>query len=207
MRKNLIICLLLILVIMTYILITSGLKEGKFGIESFLKLQQKTAELHSTVYELQNKNTSEYEEKMQDLRNAASNYKTQKDEYEKLIPLIQGVGSNSEKKFDLYDIDFLWTIIGNYATEEGVVLQFDVSQISNDAVFSNIDYILCDLKFSVSGEYLSIKNFLYDIENDDRLSFEIRNFTLEKEGDALKSTFVVKSTPINKTNLSIGASQ
>ena len=27
---------------------------------------------------------------------------------------------------DIYDVDFLWTIVGNYATEEGINLKFDI---------------------------------------------------------------------------------
>lgn len=205
MRTKLIICLLTILILMTCIFITSGIGDGNFGIESFVKLQQKTAELNAEVYDLQAKNTSEYKIKMQELLDAVSDYKKQKENYESLIPLVQGVGDKENKSFDLYDIDFLWTIIGNYATEDGIELQFDVSKVSNDVSFLNTDYILCDLKFTVLGEYISIVDFIYDLEDDERLNFEIRNFTMNKEGEKLQAKFVVKSIPINKTNLSIVA--
>ena len=205
MRKNLIKCLLTILILMTCILITSGLGEGNLGIDSFVNLQQKTTKLYSTVYALQEKNTSEYEVKKQALLQAVDNYKKQKAEYENLIPLIQGVSDASNTPFDLYDIDFLWTIIGNYATDNGGVLQFDVSKDSNDIAFLNTDYVLCNLNFTVLGKYQSIVEFIYDLEDDDRLNFEIRNFTLKKVEENLQAKFVVKSTPINKKNLSIAA--
>ena len=77
--------------------------------------------------------------------------------------------------------------------------------VSNDITFFNTDYILCNLTFIVSGEYLSIVDFLYDLEDDERLNFEICNFTIKKQGESLQANFIVKSIPINKTNLSIAA--
>lgn len=202
MRRFLIKCLLFILIIMSIILITIGLQNDDYGVESYLKLQQKTKELNISMQELENKNTSEYEIKRQALIDSANNYRKVKKEYEKVISNIQSVGGNEDNSFDLYDIDFLWTIIGNYATEEGIELQFDIITISNDIAVLNKDYVLCDLNFTVLGEYTSIINFIYDLEDDERLSFEIRDFKLYKEGEELKATFVVKSAPINKTNLS-----
>lgn len=200
MRKFLIKSLLFILIIMTLILLISGIGYGNFGIKSFLKLEQETSNLYSEVYKLQEKNTIEYESKKELLINSAKIYNQKKSEYNSLIPIIYGVGNNM---FDLYEIDFLWTIIGNYATEEGIILQFDISKTLNDSVFENTDYILCNLNFTISGEYSSIVDFIYDLENDERLGFEIRNFELKKFEENLQAKFVVNSTPINKTNLSI----
>ena len=202
MRKKLIKSLLFITLIMFIILMVLGLQDKDCGIKSYIELQQKTRQSHMTVQKLQNKNTSEYKAKKMDLIEASNEYKIKKEEYEKLIPIIQGVGSIENKKFDLYDIDFLWTIIGNYATEEGVVLQFDITSDSKDINFEDKDYELCNLNFSVIGEYLAIVNFIYDLEDDERLNFEISNFILEKNGDNLQANFVVKSTPINQKNLS-----
>ena len=202
MRKKLIIFLLIILVFMSGILIVSGLQNGSFGIESYISLQQKTVDLNKRIEELNNKNTSEYELKKEELLSATENYKNKKKQYEELITTVQAVGDNISNTFDLYDIDFLWTIIGNYATEEGVVLKFDVSNVSSDIALLNTDYILCDLYFTVSGEYLSIVDFIYDLEDDSRLNFEISEFKLNKVEEILQATFVVKSAPINRKNLS-----
>ena len=207
MRIKLIISLLIILILMTCILITSGIGDGNFVVESFVKLEQKTAELNSEVYNLQSQNTSEYKIKRQALIDVSNEYKNKKMQYESLIPIIQGVGNEKSKSFDLYDIDFLWTIIGNYATEDELELQFDVSKFTNDIYFLNADYILCDLKFTILGEYLSIVDFIYDLEDDERLNFEISNFIMNKMEKNLQAKFVVKSIPINKKNLSIAAQE
>lgn len=204
MRKILIKILLIILFLMNLVLILIGLWNGNLGINSFFSLQQKTTKLNEKVYDLQTKTTSEYKAKKQALIDAISNYQNKKQEYENVIEKVQSVGNvEREYVFDLYDIDFLWTIIGNYATKEGITLKFDVSKLQDNDIFVNTDYILCDLNFTVSGQYLSIVNFIYDLEHDERLKFEIRNFSIEKKDKILQSSFIVKSIPINNTNFSI----
>lgn len=61
---------------------------------------------------------------------------------------------------------------------------------------------MCDLNFTITGEYIAITDFIYSIEGDDKLNFEISNFLLEKGGENLQATFVVKEVPINSKNLS-----
>ncbi len=102
---------------------------------------------------------------------------------------------------DLYDVDFLWTTIGNYATEKGITLQFDVSKSPTATAISS-EYVMCNLNFTVTGEYIDITDFIYSIENDDKLNFEISNFLMEKGGENLQATFVIKDVPINSKNLS-----
>lgn len=203
MRKKLIKSLLFIVIIMFIILIVLGLHDEDVGIKSYIELQQKTKKSHINVQELQEKSTSEYKAKKQALIEAVNEYKKKKEEYENLIPIVQGVSGINDRKFDLYDIDFLWTIIGNYATEEGVVIQFDVAEVSKDITFEDKDYVLCNLNFTVTGEYAAIVNFIYDLEDDDRLHFEIRDFELKKMEENLQATFIVNSAPINQKNLSI----
>ena len=61
---------------------------------------------------------------------------------------------------------------------------------------------MCDLSFTVTGEYIALTDFVYSMENDEKLNFEISNFVLEKGGENLQATFVVKEVPINSSNLS-----
>ena len=63
-------------------------------------------------------------------------------------------------------------------------------------------YIMCDLKFTVSGDYIPLTDFIYDLEDDPKLGFEISDFALSKGGDNLQATFTVKSIPVNNKNLS-----
>jgi len=58
------------------------------------------------------------------------------------------------------------------------------------------------LNFTVTGDYIPITNFIYNLEDDETLNFEISDFMLEKGGENLQSIFVVKNVPINSKNLS-----
>ena len=102
---------------------------------------------------------------------------------------------------ELYDVDFLWTTIGNYATQKGVTLQFDVSKSATKTSILP-EYVICDLNFTITGDYIAITDFIYSMENDDKLNFEIRDFLMEKGGENLQATFIVKDVPINSKNLS-----
>ena len=105
---------------------------------------------------------------------------------------------------DIYDVDFLWTIIGNYATEEGVLIDMNVvrnttsaSSIQNSA---SSNFIVCDLRFVATGKYMNLASFIQSMEDDDRLSFEINNFNMQKSGENLQVTLTVKEIKINADN-------
>jgi len=57
------------------------------------------------------------------------------------------------------------------------------------------------LNFTITGDYISITEFISSLEDNDQLSFEIRDFMLEKGGENLQATFVVKEVPINSKDL------
>ena len=102
---------------------------------------------------------------------------------------------------EMYDVDFLWATIGNYATQKGVTLQLDISKSATKASISS-EYVYCDLNFTITGDYIAITDFIYSLENDDKLNFEIRNFLMKKGGENLQATFTVKDVPVNSQKLS-----
>ena len=48
---------------------------------------------------------------------------------------------------------------------------------------------------------MNITDYIYSLEDDDRLNFEINDFELKKNGDMLKATFKVKSVPLSSESL------
>ncbi len=110
---------------------------------------------------------------------------------------------------DIYDVDFLWTIVGNYATEEGINLKFDVNRNTTSASSLNnvsTNYVVCDLKFVITGNYINLTDFIYDLEDDDRLNFEINDFNMQKLDSDLQVTLTVKEVKINSDNFIQSAS-
>ena len=60
-----------------------------------------------------------------------------------------------------------------------------------------------DLSFTVYGEYISILDFVSDIENDSELGFKIENFKLTPQSgtDILQATFDIKEVSINNVTM------
>lgn len=197
MRKYLLILILIITALVCLLLMSFGLGV----IPSFAEVEQVRFEKQQVLGELNYKNSTEFTAKKAALNSAAEEYKNKKNQYDSLVKDGKITDSDLYDSMELYDIDFLWTIIGNYATQKDVTLQFDVSKSATSAAISS-QYVMCDLSFTVTGEYIALTDFVYSMENDEKLNFEISNFVLEKGGENLQATFVVKEVPINSSNLS-----
>ena len=73
----------------------------------------------------------------------------------------------------------MWTIIGNYATKNGVKLTLDIKSTNTSDVY--------DLNFKVQGKYVGITDFIYNLEDDDELKFEISDFKISSQNDETKA--------------------
>ena len=201
MRKYLLILILIITGVLCFSLMIGGLKVGDFKlVKSYNDVSKISQEKKQIVSDLKQKNATEFMAKKAALNTAVQEYKTKKAQYDKLVEAGQ-IKEAAYNSVDLYDIDFLWTTIGIYAAENKVTLQFDVSKSASATAISP-EYVMCDLNFTVTGEYIDITDFIYSIENDDKLNFEISNFAMEKGGENLQATFVVKKVPVNSKTLS-----
>lgn len=202
MRKYLLILILIISGLLCFSLIIGGLKIGNLKlIKSYSDVANISLEKKQIISDLKQKNGAEFISKSTALNSAVQTYKNKKSQYEKMVLEGKIKETNTYNSMDLYDVDFLWTTIGIHATENGVTLQFDVSKNATATAVS-AEYVMCDLNFTVTGEYMTITDFLYSIENDDKLNFKISNFVMEKGGENLQATFVVKEVPINSKTLS-----
>lgn len=201
MRKFLLILILIISGIFCVYLIINGLKIGNMNlIKSYDEVATISAEKKQIISDLKQRNGAEFVSKNTALISAVQAYNNKKSQYEKLVADGEIKEENEFVAMDIYDIDFLWTNIGLYATQNNVTLQFDVSK-SATATTTSTEYVMCDLNFTVTGDYIPITDFIYSIEKDDKLNFQISNFVMEKGGENLQATFVVKEVPINSETL------
>ncbi len=202
MRKYLLILILIITGVLCFSLIMNGLEIGEFKlIKSYNDVEKMSLEKKEAITELKQKSGAEFIAKSAALSSAAEEYKKQKSQYEKLVSEGK-IKEADPTSIDLYDLGFLWTTIGLHATEKGVTLQFDVSKSSSSIATISTEYVMCDLNFTVTGEYTAITDFIYSLENDEKLNFELSGFTLEKGGENLQATFIVKEVPVNSKTLS-----
>ena len=180
MRKFVLTILLIITGVLCISVMFFGITIGSFKINSYSDIESANAIKKSLFAELNEKNNVEYEAKKSALNTAIKEYKNKKEEYNDLVKKGEIEDSVANGSVNLYDVDFLMITIGNWATNKGVTLQLDITK-SNTST-------------SVS--------FIYSIEDDEQLGFEVRDFAMEKGGENLQATFIVRDVPINSENLS-----
>lgn len=203
MRKVIILVILALSIFLCYTMVANGLEIGEsLAISNYEDVEKSSKDIDTLISQLANLNNEEFETKKENLQKAIESYKKAKEEYEEMEAVIEAA-NNQEVEVslvDIYDVDFLWTIIGNYGTEEGISLKFDVSRSASSSLISE-EYTMCDLKFTISGDYIALTDFIYDIEEDSKLGFEISDFEIARGGENLQATFTVKEVPINNENL------
>lgn len=210
-RKITLSIILILLIYVCYQLFFGEISTIREKVASVSELETASDELDKATLELEKNSTTDFEQKKIDLKEAIKKYNDAKDAYENLVPANVADTIIEADLKDIYDVDFLWTIVGNYATEEGINLKFDINKNFNSASSINntsTNYVVCDLKFVITGQYINLTDFIYDIEDDDRLNFEINDFTMKKgsseeEGSSsdLEVTLNVREIKINADNL------
>ena len=206
MRKIVFLLIMVLAIVGCYIVSVEGVKSNLIQIASYDEVKAANKQLDTQISELNRKNTTEYESKRTALTTAVINYKDKKEKYEALAPTVQETEEQEPEETTTsntkpYDVDFLWTIVGNYATETGISIDFTFVKSTTASTSSSDYFTMSDINFTVSGTYNSIIEFIYDIEDDDRLGFEIKNFKMSKGGSGVQATFSAIGVPINNENL------
>lgn len=206
MRKIVFLLIMVLAIVGCYIVSVEGVQSNLIQISSYDEVKAANKQLDTQISELNRKNTTEYESKRTALTTAVKNYKDKKEKYEALAPTVQETEEQEPEETTTsntkpYDVDFLWTIVGNYATETGISIDFTFVKSTTASTSSSDYFTMSDINFTVSGTYNSIIEFIYDIEDDDRLGFEIKNFKMSKGGSGVQATFSAIGVPINNENL------
>ena len=192
MKKILFIVLDILLVIIICICIIKGFNIGSFRILSFQDIKESNDDLTKTIAEA-NAKSDEYNGQISKIKTDTEALTKAKKDYLDLMTVSTDSEIQEALQTKTYSIEYLWSQVGNHATKEGVVTKMEVSSSSvGDPERRN-------LNFTATGNYLSITNFISDIENDSDLDFTIDNFDMTTG----KATFVVKDIKIKKENTSV----
>ena len=197
MKRILIIVGLVIVIFFGITIVTKGFENEKLNlnISSYEAIQGKSDSLTMAINAYNTKNDTEYNALLANLNGSVKKYKTSKTKYEEVIEELNGQGQleqviedqiiYSNKK--LYNIDYIQTQLGNYSDKEGLVLTLGLSSSEQvDPLATTQDFTVCDLKFLITGEYINIARFISDIEGNDELAFEIRDFNMTKQSADFK---------------------
>jgi hypothetical protein len=175
----------------------TGIKIGPLQVPSVQDLKDESQALDTKIdaTNLANKN---YESALKKLTTDITTMTNAKKEYLNLVTISTDSEIEKATQTKNYTIEYLWSKIGNHATEEGINLKMDVSASSiGDSAYKN-------LKFTATGNYLALTNFIYELENDTKLEFTIDNFDMTVG----QCTFTVKDIKIinEKTTATLGSS-
>ena len=169
MKKILISILIVLLLILTYFALAKGIKV--LNIKSINNIKEANNRLETDFNKSNELSNKTYPSQVQELEDTIKKLKIAKQDYENKKLYIQEENSVGTLEIKTYKIHYLWTILGNYRKDRGVkALTLDLKSTENNNVY--------DLEFTLNGTYTSITDFLYDIENDEELNFEIKNFEI-----------------------------
>lgn len=187
MRKILISVLVCLLLIGSAFFMVNGI--SKMNIKGIKGLSEKNEQIEQKISDLSNVISVTYVNTESNLKRTANTLQDSKTEYENQAALSNSQNPSYASQLETYDIDYLWTKLGNYARDENVVIKIDL-------VASGTSTNLYNLNFTTTGAYVDITNFIYDIENDSKLGFKIDEFKMSGSSDSLTATFSCKEVPI-----------
>ncbi len=190
MRKLLIGILIILLLILAGYMLVDKISIGSLQILGIQEIIKKNEELDNKITNATKLATVTYQSELKTLENANKSLQEQKQTYDNYILSDDGTGVVSQ--IQSYEVEYLWTKIGNYAKREGVVLKMDVEV--NNATLGTYN-----LNFTVTGSYVGITEFIYDLDNDSSLLFKIESFKLTPQDSEnnLIATFTCKDISIN----------
>lgn len=196
MRKILISILLVLLILLTYSLIFKNITISKWASKNLKNIETSSNNLNAKIATAKQKNDSEYPQSIEELEKSIKNLKVTKEKYKSKTEYIAenvelGVVPTKE-----YKIERLWIVLENYAKKEGIELKLDIKEASSGKGKYDLDVTL-------SGEYIGITDFLYDIEKDDTLGFKVLNFKIQPMSSSTSTTNTNNSSQGNEKETKI----
>ena len=191
MKKLLIGVLIALLMTLTVYLVIQWLNIGNFEILGVNGIKEKNNKLDEKIQEAGKLVEKDYKQDVSDVHSNSKKLQEEKKNYEDMTALTDGE-TQVANQIEKYEIETLWVRLGNHATSEGAVMQMAVIKGPNSAAD------VYNLKFTATGSYISITDFISAIENDSTLGFKIEEFKMypAASGTDLQATFVCKDISI-----------
>lgn len=192
MKKLLILILIVLLLALAGIVAINGVEFGNFKILGIKGIQTRSAELDEKIQEAGSLAQKDFQQAVKDVEDDSKKLQDVKAEYDEIVAVSTTSDVESAAQLEKYEIETLWVKLGNHATNEGATMKMDVTKGSNTTQDTY------NLNFTVNGSYISITDFISDIENDDTLGFKIEEFKMVPGGSDsnLQATFVCKDIAI-----------
>ena len=176
MKKLLILILIALLLALAGIVAINGVEIGNLEILGISGIQDRSAELDEKIQEAGKLAQKDFQEAVKDVQDNSKKLEETKQEYEEMTAISSESDVESAAQLETYEIETLWVKLGNHATNEGATMKMDVTKGTNTTQSTY------NLNFTVNGSYISITDFISDIENDETLGFKIEEFKMVPSG-------------------------
>lgn len=192
MKKLLILILIGLLLALSIFIVINGVQFSSIEILGINGIQERNSELDDKIKEATKLASTDYRQAITTVQEDVKKLKSEKETYDSMTAVSTEGEIETASQIEKYEIEYLWTKLGNHATSEGAIMKMDVTT-GSDTASGNYN-----LKFTVSGSYISITDFISDIENDSSLGFKIEEFKMLPSTDTsvLQATFVCKNIAI-----------
>lgn len=190
MKKILISLLIILLLVLNCIAILKGVNLFGLNILGIGQIKEKNDNLDNVIAEATSLASTDYPKALSEMEINLKKLEEEKKNYEDMVTISTGEQVQLANQYQKYEVEYLWTVIGNHATKEGVVIKIDIVATSGDNNYN--------LNFTVNGSYIGITEFISDIENDSALGFKIENFSMKPGASTqdLQATFTCKDIVI-----------
>ena len=201
MKRILVLILMILLIILALVIILNGFTLGDFKVLSFKNLGNLNGQLEKKIEEASTLTSVTFPEKMSSLTTASKQLVTTKEKYQDKVAYSSEEDVRKANEIETYNVDFLFTRLGNHAKKYGLVIDLDAKRASASGVYN--------LNFTVHGKYALIADFVRAVEDDKELTFTIENFILtpDTNTETLKAEFIVSELRLDiDENISNAAS-
>lgn len=195
MKKILISILFIILLVLIVFLVFKNISVFEWKSTSVADIKDLDFNLNSKIDEAVTLSNLNYPDSIETLESSIRSLKLAKQEYENKMKYVSENVELGVVQVKQYKIERLWIVLENYAKDRGIELKLEVVDANASKLY--------DLNVTLIGDYIGITDFIYDIENDDTLEFNISNFKLvaetQEKADSTSNNEEKKQEDSNKT--------
>ncbi len=190
MNKNgLLVIFNLIVIVLMVVCPVWGLKiSNDFKIYSYKELKQQKEAYQVVLNDYNKLVDTNYNSALSNLNKEKEAYEQAKQRFEQ----IKSVNSYDELvRLSIgrqYNLEFVWVKLDLLARNNNLGANFKLNKSTETTYY--------DIAVTLTGDYLSIKNYIYDILIDMDLQFKSEDITIVPQGDGLVATFVIKNIDI-----------
>ena len=195
MRKLILTALTALSIYLVITMYRTGIKiESRLPINvdiySYNEMLKQGDVLNKKLDELEELNTVEIAAANEKVENERDGFEAKKAEYEELEASASEEEIAEANKKQEYLLDYLWIVIGNYANDNNVKFKMQTDDVN------------LRINFDITGSYVSIINFVYDLQNDENLRFNLNGIKLASStsADTTKANFSVDGITVKTSN-------